>query len=56
MSDPIIDTEIAGYVTGLSPRRIRELVQKGTLTNYGGPRRILLRLSEVTAYRNPHNT
>lgn len=56
LDDPILDTEMAGYVAGLSARRIRELVQRGDLTNYGGRTRILLRHSEVAAYRNPRNT
>lgn len=55
LDDPILDTEMAGYVAGVSARRVRELVQRGDLTNYGSRGRILLRLSDVTAYRNPKN-
>ena len=55
LPDPIIDTEMAAYVLELSPRRVRELVQHGALTNYGTRGHILLRYSEVTAYRNPKN-
>lgn len=47
LDDPILDTEMAGHVAGLSPRRIQQLVKAGEIPNHGKPRRILVRMSEV---------
>ena len=49
MPEVILDTEDAGTATGLTSRRIRQLVAEGKIENVGAPRRIRVRLSEVLA-------
>lgn len=54
--DPILDTHMAAAATNLTPRRIQQLVKAGQIPNYGRPRRILVRLSDVTRVcGDPHH-
>lgn len=47
MNDPIISTALAAAACGKTDRRIRQLIREGRIRNWGSPRRIMVRLSEV---------
>jgi hypothetical protein len=46
----LINSAMAAVILGVTPRRIQQLVQDGTLTNRGEPRRIRLSVDEVSDF------
>lgn len=49
----LIDTEVAALILNVTPRRVRQLITEGKLTNHGEPRRIRLDLDQVTRHATP---
>ena len=47
----LVDTETAAIALGVTPRRIRQLVEAGKLTNHGTTRRIMLDVAELLRFR-----